>query len=30
MANTEGKTASACMSPNALHTDRGFAVSETI
>ena len=29
MANTEGKTAPACMSPNALHTDCGFAVSDT-
>lgn len=27
MANTEGKTEPACMSPNALHTDCGFAVS---
>ena len=27
MTNTEGKTEPACMSPNVLHTDCGFAVS---
>ena len=30
MANTERKSADACMSPNVLHTDCGFAVSDTI